>query len=87
MLEDLHTLCLWDGNPGADVFFPFYLGGAMDVEQMERTRLRRHMFLARFARQSVLQWRDVDSREVRRYADMLAEFLAEEHVSTEDQTG
>ena len=39
---------------------------------MERTRVRRHMFLARFGRQSVLQWADVDSREVRRYADVLA---------------
>lgn len=66
------------GTPLLDVFFHVALAKAMDPEELERLRLRRHVFLARYGYQSVLQWGDVDGRQVRRYAQALAELLNEE---------
>lgn len=66
------------GHRQVDALFCAVLGESLDHREMERQRIRRHMFLARFGRQSVLQWDDVESRLVRRYADSLAEFLREE---------
>ncbi len=60
------------------MFFAVTLEGAMDVDELERQRLRRHVFLARYGRQSMLQWANVDGRMVRRYAEALADFLREE---------
>jgi len=74
----LRKLANTTGDPMLDVHFPAVLDTVLDPVELERQRLRRHMFLARFARQSVLQWEDVEGREVRRYTLVLAEFLKEE---------
>lgn len=55
---------------------------ALDAEELERRRLRRHVFLARYGRQSMLQWGDVEGREVRAYVAALAEILKEEEDAT-----
>lgn len=60
-----------------EVYYPVLLG-AMDLDGRERARIRRHVFLARYGKQSVLQWADVDSRVVRAYAAELATMLKEE---------
>lgn len=65
-----------------DVFFARLIDEALDPEKLERERLRRHVFLARYGKQSMLQWADVEGREVRRYCDVLKEFLDEETVQT-----
>lgn len=51
----------------------------MDPEEMEKHRLRRHVYLARYGKQPVLQWADVDGRTVRKYAQALSDLLAEEN--------
>lgn len=51
---------------------------AFDSEEMESHRIRRHVFLARYGKQSVLQWADVEGREIRAYVRALAEILKEE---------
>lgn len=61
-----------------DAHFGAILDSALVPAELEDRRLRRHVFLARFARQNVLQWDDVDGRVVRRYVEMLATFLKEE---------
>lgn len=66
-----------------DVFFGYTLSQVLDPEELDRLRLRRHVFLARYGRQSMLQWRDVDGREVRAYAQALADFLKEENEAVE----
>lgn len=58
----------------------------LDPEEIERQRLRRHVFLARYGRQSMLQWSEVEGREVRRYALALADFLREENEATKRAT-
>lgn len=60
-----------------EAYYPVLLG-AMDLEAREKARVRRHVFLARYGKQSMLQWADVDGRVVRAYAAALAEMLQEE---------
>lgn len=69
------------GDRTVDALFAFAQDMAMDPEQLEYLRLRRHVFLARFARQSLLQWEHVEGRLVRRYAAILAEMLKEESAA------
>lgn len=83
MRADLSKLGRFTGVPSFDVLFGYTLSQVMDPEEMRRLRLRRHVFLARYGRQSMLQWVDVDGREVRAYAHALAEFLREENEAVE----
>ena len=69
-----------------DAFFAVTLTQVLDPAENERQRLRRHIFLARYGRQSMLQWGEVEGREVRRYADALAEFLREENEAMKKAT-
>lgn len=71
------------GKRSYDVFFGYTLSQVLDPEELDRLRLRRHVFLARYGRQSMLQWGDVDGREVRAYAKALADFLKEENEAVE----
>ena len=64
-----------------DVHFARILEEIMDPEQMERNRIRRHVYLARYGRQSMTQWGDVDSRVVRRYMEALSAFIGEENAA------
>lgn len=66
------------GEPLIDVHFSAVLDTVLDPVELERQRIRRHVFLARFARQSVLGWEDVEGRVVKKYVAVLAEFLKEE---------
>lgn len=77
-LAMLKVLGSFTGDPLVDAHFGAMLDMALDPREVEERRLRRHIFLARFARQNVLQWDDVEARVVRRYVDMLATFLKEE---------
>jgi len=54
----------------------------IDVAEREKSRYRVKVFLARYGRQNMLQWDDVEVAEIRRYADELAEMLTEENEST-----
>jgi len=69
-----------------DALFGHVLDEAMDVTEMERQRVRRHVFLARYGRQSMLQWEDVDARTVRQYAQALSDFLDEENAAVKRAT-
>lgn len=82
----LGRLARLTGHPTLDVFFGLSLESILIPEEMERLRLRRHIFLARYGRQSVLQWRDIDGREVRAYAEALANFLREENDAVQAAT-
>lgn len=53
-----------------------------DVVQYEKSRFRMKMFLARYGRQNVLQWDDVEVLEIRRYAEALSELLSEENETS-----
>jgi Holliday junction resolvase len=66
------------GEPLIDVHFSAVLDTVLDPVELERQRIRRHVFLARFARQSLLGWEDIEGRVVRKYVTVLAEFLREE---------
>ena len=77
--DSLRCLAGVTGNATVDALFAYAQDMAMQPEEMERLRLRRHVFLARFGRQSMLQWEDVEGRTVRRYTELLAEMLREEN--------
>lgn len=66
-----------------DAFFEVKLTQILVPAELERDRIRRHVFLARYGRQSMLQWDDVDGRVVRRYARALEAFLNEENALVE----
>ena len=73
-------------TPAVDALFCVALTRALEPEELEKQRIRRHIFLARYGRQSMLQWRDVDGREVRVYAEALADFLREEAEAVKKAT-
>jgi hypothetical protein len=77
--EALGSLARVTGIGIVDAFFAVTLAQVMDPAELERNRIRRHIYLARYGRQSMLQWRDIDGREVRRYVEVLSEFLREEN--------
>lgn len=77
--EELGRLARLTGSSTLDTFFALTLEDVLKPAELERERIRRHVFLARYGRQSMLQWADVDAREVRRYARALSEFLREEN--------
>lgn len=68
----------YTGDPLVDAHFGAMLDVVLIPSEIEERRIRRHVFLARFARQSVLQWGDVETRVVQRYVSMLSTFLKEE---------
>ena len=72
----LTRLC---GVPIVDAMFEASLSLAMDPEDMERARMRRHIALGRYGKQPVSQWWDVEGRVVRQYAIALNELLREEN--------
>jgi len=69
-----------------DALFGHILTETMDVEEMERQRIRRHVFMARYGRQSMVQWADVDGRTVRQYAQAMSDFLEEENAAVKRAT-
>lgn len=75
----LYSVARWSGVAIQDAHFARVLEDIMDPEALERQRIRRHIYLARYGRQSMIQWEDVDSRVVRRYMEALSEFIAEEN--------
>lgn len=77
MREALWRLCRYGGDPDVEAHYSAILA-AVDLEGREKARIRRHVFLARYGKQSVLQWDDVSTRTVRQYAEALAELLREE---------
>jgi hypothetical protein len=62
-----------------DAHFARVLEEIMDPATLERQRVRRHVYLAKYGKQSMLQWENVDSRVVRQYATALSDFIAEEN--------
>jgi hypothetical protein len=56
----------------------------LDAEDMMRQWWRRRAFLARYAKQSLTQWDDVEGTDVRRYCEAIAELLKEEHAKPGD---
>lgn len=49
------------------------------MHEIERQRMRRHVFLARYGKQSMLQWEEIEGRLVRKYVEALSDFLEEEN--------
>lgn len=68
-----------------DALFPAMLSFAADAGELQRARVRRLVFLARFGRQPLLGWDDVESSEIRLYVDVLVELLREESESAQAQ--
>lgn len=64
-----------------DAHFARVLEDIMDPAMLEKQRIRRHIYLAKYGRQSMIQWENVDSRVVRRYMEALSEFIAEENAA------
>ena len=56
----------------------FVVGDEQDVEDRLKLNYQRRVFLARYAKQSVLQWDDVSLTEMNRYVEALVELLKEE---------
>lgn len=56
----------------------------LDPDQVDKAIRRRIIFLARYGRQSILQWEDVDYAEMRAWSDELKELLSEEKVSSSE---
>lgn len=83
--RELRVLSLRTGSRHADVVFGLAIASALDPEELERQRLRRHMFLARWGRQPVTQWESMDGRMVRRYVAVLADMLREENEAAKRQ--
>lgn len=79
--KELHTLLLRSGSRLSDAIFGPIMESVLDPVELEKQRYRRHMFLARWGRQPVTQWADVDGREVRRYVSILSDMLREEHAA------
>ena len=77
--HELHTLILRTDSRMADAVFAAIIETVMDPVWLEEQRLRRHLFLARWGRQPITQWQDMDGRMVRRYAAVLADMLSEEN--------
>lgn len=78
MRHSLRVLGGFTGDALVDSCYGAVLDVALVPAEVEEARIRRHIFLARFARQNVLQWDDVEGRVVRRYVSMLSQFLREE---------
>lgn len=77
MRRALWPLCRFGGDLDVEAYYPMVLA-TQDLEELERQRIRRHVFLARYGKQSMLQWDDVEASKVRAYARALAELLKEE---------
>jgi hypothetical protein len=52
----------------------------IDPFELEHARRKQKMWLARYARQSLLQWDDVPVREIREWVEVLRELLEGEDV-------
>lgn len=50
-----------------------------DPVEMLRHRAKQKIYLARYGRQSVLQWGDVDVTELTEYFEVLSELISEEN--------
>ena len=53
-----------------------------DVDDMLRLNYERRMFLARYGKQSVLQWDEVPVTEIIRYVEALTSLLKQESATT-----
>jgi len=76
----LETLGRITGSELGDAIFPFLI--VYDVDEMLDHWWRRRAFLARYAKQSMLQWDDVESTDVRRYCEAVAVLLKEENAAS-----
>lgn len=56
----------------------------VDARKMERDHEMRKMALARYGRQSLLQWEHVSASEIRDYYDLLVDLVRHEGSPTED---
>lgn len=65
------------GNPIVDAAFQYLF--SVEALDLERQHYRRKAFLARYGRQSVLQWDDVEVSEINRHVEALAELIKEEN--------
>jgi hypothetical protein len=74
----LRDAIAWIGSPIHDAAFGCFLSSAIDLQEIERQRMRRHIFLARYGKQSMLQWEGIEGRLVRKYVEALSDFLEEE---------
>jgi hypothetical protein len=59
----------------------------IDIAEKEKWRRRQKMFLARYGRQSLLQWDDVEVAELDHYTDDLIELLKLESHSDDLKSG
>jgi hypothetical protein len=83
--HELRILVLRTGSRYVDATFAMAIASALDPDELERQRLRRHVFLARWGRQPVTQWENMDGRLVRQYVAVLAELLQEENAAAKRQ--
>jgi hypothetical protein len=60
----------------------WHLSVDIDPREMLRLRAKQKIYLARYGRQSVLQWADVDVRELQQYFELLAELVRDENALT-----
>ena len=68
-----------------DAAFVARVGDGLDVEELRKRNVWRKMYLARYARQCVLQWDDVPVRYMEELLEALVEIIKREHASsTED---
>jgi hypothetical protein len=59
-----------------------FLGTLIDIEELEKNRIRRHIYLARYGKQSMLQWENIEGRVVRQYANALVGLMEEENEAS-----
>lgn len=72
----MRVLGRYTGSSIVDTVYPFIL--PLDAEKMEDEWWKRRAYLARYGRQSMLQWDDVETIEVRRYAKAISDLIGEE---------
>ncbi len=72
----------WIGTPIFDATFGMFLGTLIDIEELEKNRIRRHIYLARYGKQSMLQWENIEGRVVRQYANALVGLMEEENEAS-----
>lgn len=67
------------GNANFDAAYVAHVDEVIDLQERVKSHYTVAAFLARYGRQNMLQWDDVEVNEVRRYALALTDLIREEN--------
>lgn len=76
LIDDLQVKTSFTAELGP--LWPYVHALNSDARKIERNHEMRKVALARYGRQSLMQWDDVDVAEIRRWYELLVELVREE---------